>query len=56
MQSEYPLQSSIVVISDLVEHQSWFSSDTLFAPAVQQPEVVGGYLERLPLAAIAAGL
>jgi len=56
MQSEYPLQSSIVVISDLVEHQSWFSSEALFAPAVDRPEVAGGYLERLPLAAVRAGL
>lgn len=56
MQSEYPLQSSIVVISDLVEHQSWFASDPVFAPAVERPEVAGGYLERLPLAAIRAGL
>ena len=56
MQSEYPLQSSIVVISDLVEHQSWFSSEALFAPAVDRPEVTGGYLERLPLAAVRAGL
>ena len=56
MQSEYPLQSSIVVISDLVEHQSWFASEALFAPAVDRPEVTGGYLERLPLAAVRAGL
>jgi glycosyltransferase involved in cell wall biosynthesis len=55
-----PLSSSIVVISDLVEQRSSFPpSDNAYAYDSFDPtdvRVLGGYLERLPLAAIATQL
>lgn len=56
-----PMQSSIVVISDRLEHGVSDAVGHDWAPAVPPadipaPHVVGGYLERLPLAAICHGL
>ena len=55
------LRSSIVVISDRLERGIGHSADADQAPGVPDgvhglPKVVGGYLERLPLAAIRHGL
>lgn len=63
MRSPPFLSDRIVVISDLVEHHSgfpkvhgiedaWFDSQA----DVENCEVLGGYLERLPLAAVRSGL
>jgi glycosyltransferase involved in cell wall biosynthesis len=49
------LSDAIVVISDLVEASSLYCGKT-WPQAQTAGPVVGGYLERLPLAAVAAGL
>lgn len=60
---DHGLRTSIVVISDRVEHSSVSPdlpshlTEVHLAPRGEaEPAVVGGYLERLPLAAIRAGL
>jgi len=54
------LGGSIVVISDLVEPHPSFPAEALFdhhvAERTPKPPVQGGYLERLPLAAVQAAL